>query len=183
MTPGNDSPGGTNLKRGPALQAISMNRLTGTCVALAAAGLTACSTPLPPVAPPGEAAANRPGLPAPAPAPGGVAPLTLEGYKLAVARSIARVSLDSYDDPPPEVLKSIVVLEVTIDRNGNLERVAVRRSNGIRALENIAINSVRRAAPFETPAVSQRNRDGSVTFLESFLFRSDDRFRLLSLVR
>lgn len=123
------------------------------------------------------------------PGAGGVAtprpdvPLTLDGYKREVARRIVRVTPETYDEPPPEVLKSIVVLEVTIDRDGNLQRVAVRRSNGFRALENLAMDSVRRAAPYDAPVVSQRHRDGSVTFLESFLFRDDNRFRLLSLVR
>ena len=83
---------------------------------------------------------------------------------------------------PPEVLKSIVVLDVTIDRDGNLAKVAVRRSNGYKALENRAIDSVRRAAPFGAPAFSVRGRDGTVNFLETFLFRDDGRFQIRSLV-
>ena len=151
-------------------------------------GLAACGTS------PTEVARTDPTPPAPQVEPvlppgaaGGPrradVPLTLDGYKRDVARRIARVTPDTYDEPPPEVLKSIVVLEVTIDRDGNLQRVAVRRSNGFRALENLAMDSVRRAAPFDAPVVSQRHRDGSVTFLESFLFRDDNRFRLLSLMR
>jgi protein TonB len=156
--------------------------------ALAAAGLTACGTP------PTEVAKTDPMAPRPEPVappfstpgvntPRADVPLTLDGYKREVARRIVRVTPETYDDPPPEVLKSIVVLEVTVDRNGNLQRVSVRRSNGIRALENIALDSVRRAAPFDAPSVSERKRDGTVTFLESFLFRDDNRFRLLSLTR
>jgi hypothetical protein len=46
------------------------------------------------------------------------------------------------------------------------------------------MDSVRRAAPFEAPpAAVLRQAGGSVTFLESFLFRNDDRFRILSAMR
>jgi protein TonB len=108
--------------------------------------------------------------------------LTLEGYKKALAEQVARSSPDLYNEPIPEVLKSIVVLDITIDRDGKLARVAVRRSNGYKALENRALESVRRAAPFSAPAVTIRRSDGSVNFLETFLFRDDGRFRILSLV-
>jgi protein TonB len=110
-------------------------------------------------------------------------PLTLEGYKKALAERVARSSTEIFDEPMPEVLKSIVVLDITIDRDGRLARVAVRRSNGYKALEERAMDSVRRAAPFGAPAFTVRGRDGSVSFLETFLFRDDDRFRILSLVR
>jgi len=51
-----------------------------------------------------------------------------------------------------------------------------------KALENVALNSVRRAAPFPAPAWSVRRGDGSVNFLETFLFRDDGRFQIRSLV-
>jgi hypothetical protein len=50
-------------------------------------------------------------------------------------------------------------------------------------LENVALDSVRRASPFGIPAFTVRGRDGTVNFLETFLFRDDGRFRILSLVR
>jgi TonB family protein len=158
-----------------------MKRLASALMLTLVVACSSAPTPTPTAAPRPEPV-TPPGQPSAVP-PRADAPLTLDGYKLDVARRIARVSPETYDEAPPEVLKSIVVLEVTIDRNGSLERVVVRRSNGFRALENLAMDSVRRAAPFEVPVVSQRHRDGSVTFLESFLFRDDNRFRLLSLVR
>jgi hypothetical protein len=48
-------------------------------------------------------------------------------------------------------------------------------------LENRALESVRRAAPYQAPAFTVRRSDGSVNFLETFLFRDDGRFRILSL--
>ena len=107
--------------------------------------------------------------------------LTLDGYKKDFAGRIARTSGDMYSEPAPEVLKSIVVLDIAIDRDGNLRHVAVRRSNGFRALEHRAMDNVRRAAPYAAPPFAIRRADGSVSFLETFLFRDDGRFRILSL--
>jgi protein TonB len=118
-------------------------------------------------------------VPAPAPV---IPPLTLEGYKKSVAERVARASPDIFSESLPEMFKSIVVLDITIDREGRLTQVSVRRSNGYRALENRAMDSVRRAAPFTAPAFTVRGRDGSVNFLETFLFRDDGRFRIRSLV-
>jgi protein TonB len=125
------------------------------------------------VQPPRSAAAPAPLIP----------PLTLDGYKKEFAEQVARVSPEIFSEPIPEMLKSVVVLDVTIDQEGRLQRIAVRRSNGYRALENLAMDSVRRAAPFAAPAWTVRRGNGSVNFLETFLFRADGRFQILSLVR
>ena len=144
-----------------------------------AAMLAACSAP-----PPGPAVPPRASAPQSAPpaAKSVLPPLTLDGYKKAVAERVALASAETFNDPLPEMLKSVVVLDVTIDRDGRLARVTVRRSNGYRVLENVALNSVRRAAPFPAPAWSVRRGDGSVNFLETFLFRDDGRFQIRSLV-
>jgi protein TonB len=49
-------------------------------------------------------------------------------------------------------------------------------------LEDRALESVHRAAPFDAPS-SQLLRGGSVHFLETFLFRDDGRFQIRSLVQ
>jgi TonB family protein len=143
--------------------------------------LVACGAPeKPPAAPAAEAgpqvAAVRP------PEPRVIPPLTIEGYKKEFARKVAATSSEMYTEPVPEMLKSIVVVEVTIDRSGNLAHVAIRRSNGYKALENRAMDSVRRAAPFSAPAPTVRGHGGNVSFLETFLFRDDGYFRIRSLV-
>lgn len=107
---------------------------------------------------------------------------TLERYKEDFARRVASASPEAFDEPLPDILKSVVVLEVTIGPDGSLVQVAVRRSNGYKALEALAMDSVRRAAPFAAPAWSVRRADGTVNFLETFLFRADGRFRIRSLV-
>ena len=141
--------------------------------------LSACTSPAPvtkqppPPSPPAAAARPAPLLP----------PLTLEGYKKSVADRIASASADVFGEPLPEVFKSIVVLDITIDREGRLTKVGVHRSNGFKALESRAIESVRQAAPFSAPAFTVRRSDGSVNFLETFLFRDDGRFQIRSLVQ
>src|SRR6185369_1437175 len=151
---------------------------TGTVCTLA---LAACSSQAPAPAPEKAPATAAAVSPAPKPL---LKPLTLDGYKKSVAERIASSSPDIFAEPLPEMFKSIVVLDITIDNQGRLTQVSVRRSNGFKALENRAMDSVKRAAPFVAPAftVRGRERDGSVRFLETFLFRDDGRFRIRSLV-
>jgi protein TonB len=153
-------------------------RLCLTCISCAAL-LAACSANPPASQQPGTQVAAAPAPQAQRPQ---LAPLTLEAYKKSVAERIAQSSPDIFAEPLPEMFKSIVVLDITIDRDGKLAKVSVRRSNGFKALENRAMDSVKRAAPFVAPAFTVRGRDGSVNFLETFLFRNDGRFRIRSLV-
>jgi protein TonB len=143
--------------------------------------LTACSSTAPVPAAPAASPSVASAQPAPAPTPF-IPRLTLDAYKKAVAERIASVSPDIFVEPLPEMFKSIVVLDITIDREGRLTQVSVRRSNGYKALENRATESVKRAAPFGPPAFTVRGRDGSVNFLETFLFRDDGRYQIRSLV-
>lgn len=156
-------------------------RRAATAVASLACAVLAssCSSPQRPPEPEGRV----PSLPSDAVSRESAVPaLTPEAYRREFARRVAAASPDVFDDPLPEVLRSIVVLEITVDRRGNLAHVAVRRSNGIRALENRALESVRRAAPYGEPAWLARRGEDSVSFLETFLFRDDGRFRIRSLV-
>jgi hypothetical protein len=58
----------------------------------------------------------------------------------------------------------------------------VLRSNGYAHLEARALASVAKAAPFTPPAQVLLQGAGSVSFLETFLFRDDDFFQVRSLV-
>ena len=126
-------------------------------------------------------AAALAGCATPPPAPP-IAQPTLDEYKRIVAHRIAETSRDSYSEPVPEMLKSIVVLEITLDQAGAPLEVAVYRTNGYEELTSRAIASVVDAAPFAAPEVALLQGDGSVSFLETFLFRDDDAFQLRSLV-
>ena len=109
-------------------------------------------------------------------------PADASAYKALVASEIWLRNAEVYADPVPEMLKSIVVLEVSIDRAGNPIDISVYRSNGFKHLEVRALESVVRAAPFPAPDEGVLDGPGSVTFLETFLFRADERFQLHSLV-
>jgi protein TonB len=107
---------------------------------------------------------------------------TLDAYKKEMARRIAQSGADISGDPLPPMLKSIVVLDITIGRDGQPRRVEVRRSNGYKALEDKAMESVWRAAPYSPPGPGVLRGASAVSFLETFLFSDDDRFQIRSLV-
>jgi len=94
---------------------------------------------------------------------------TLSEYKRGVADRIVQASRDTYEQPMPEVMKSIVVLEITVDGAGRATDVSVYRSNGYVHLEERALASVVAAAPFSPPAPALLEGAASVSFLETFL--------------
>jgi protein TonB len=108
--------------------------------------------------------------------------LTMEGYKKAFAQQVAHGNPHLFEGPLPDMFKSIVVLDVTIGREGEVVKVAVHRSNGFKALEKVALDSVRRAGPYAWPSAALRKGGNSVNFLETFLFRNDGRFQIRTLV-
>ena len=69
-----------------------------------------------------------------------------------------------------------------VDQAGAPLEVAVYRTNGYEDLAQRAITRVVDAAPFDTPGPALLQGHGSVSFLETFLFRDDDSFQLRSLV-
>ena len=160
-----------------------MSRIVLVCAAAFALWIAACAqrrTETPPlqpeVVPPGV-------VPKAVPAPAGpAAARTIPEYKRLVAQRIASASAETFADPLPDVLKSIVVLDIRIGRDGAAQQVSVRRSNGFRQLEKRAESNVRKAAPFSAPAAEVLRGASSVQFLETFLFRDDGRFQILSLV-
>ncbi|MGQ0544133.1 MAG: energy transducer TonB family protein [Betaproteobacteria bacterium] len=152
---------------------------------VAALLLSACAPQTKIAAPPSKAPVPPPvALPAPAPAPEPLRPASpgVEAYKSLVASEIWTRNAEVYAEPVPEMLKSIVVLEITIDRAGNPIDLSVLRSNGFKQLELRALEAVVRAAPFPAPVAGALEGPGCVTFLETFLFRDDGRFQLRSLV-
>ena len=108
--------------------------------------------------------------------------LLINDYKRTVASRIVAANEEVFFEPLPEMLKSIVVLEITVDRHGYPLDVYVIRSNGYPELEQVALASVLRAAPFDGPQPGVLQGAASVSFLETFLFRGDGFYQVLSLV-
>lgn len=161
-----------------------MNLRTLSVAGACAFGLASCgwwSKPETPANQPEVVPAGPVAKPTP-PAKPAVPARTLDGYKIEVAKRIASTSPDLFSEPLPDVLKSIVVLDIAIGRDGVPQHVSVRRSNGFRHLEQRAEASVRKAAPFSVPGPEVLRGAHSVRFLETFLFRDDGRFQIRSLV-
>lgn len=162
------------------------------CLLLAGlAALTACSRPRPDTATPAVPASAPAGpsstaagdavLPdEPASASSLPAPTGIDGYKLQVARHVAAHDpARIYMGTLPPLLPAIVVLRITVDRDGRLDHVAVQRSRNPQA-SAIALAAVRRSAPLPAPQALARAH-GKVTFSETFLFADTDRYQLRSL--
>jgi len=106
---------------------------------------------------------------------------TTDAYKRHVAEKIAAANSNSLADTLPPILKSVVVLEISIDNEGNAVDVSVRRSNGYKELEQTAIASVKRVGKFPAPSQDVLGGHAQLTYLESFLFRPDGRYQIRSL--
>jgi protein TonB len=108
---------------------------------------------------------------------------SLARYKHDVACRIhARNESHLYEGAPPPVLRSVVVLSLRVDSRGRPVRIGVVRSNGIRALERRAVQSVRAAAPLPIPHAALLRR-GAAEITETWLFRDDGRFQIRTLAQ
>lgn len=107
-------------------------------------------------------------------------PAGLDAYKTQVAQHVLQHNPDrSFNGKLPPMLPAIVVLEITVDRDGQLADVAVQRSRDPDASQ-IALASMRRSAPLPRPQ-QLASATGKLTFSETFLFADRDRYQLRSL--
>lgn len=135
---------------------------------LGAALLAACSSPMPPWRS-GETAA-RPG-----PAPSGQAMRSWDELRLHAARRIVAANPTiTYTGTPPDPLLAIPVLEIELNADGSIRRIEVMRTpRQAKDTVQIAIDAVRRAAPFGD--ISRLPRPWK--FSETFLFDDHRRFK------
>lgn len=106
----------------------------------------------------------------------------VDDYKKHVAGHIIAVSKHELAASLPPILKSVVVLDITVDAEGNVTRLALWRSNGWEDVEKIALDSVRRAGKLPAPSAEVLKGQDSVRFLETWLFRHDGRYHVRSVV-
>jgi protein TonB len=108
------------------------------------------------------------------------APAGLDDYKTQVAQHIVQHNPDrTFTGKLPPMLPAIVVLEITVDGDGQMTAVDVQRSRDPDASQ-VALASIRRSAPLPRPH-QLASRTGSLKFSETFLFDKDYRFQLRSL--
>jgi protein TonB len=106
----------------------------------------------------------------------------IDDYKKHAAAHIIAISKNELAESLPPILKSVVVLDITVDKDGNLSRVALWRSNGYEDLERIAINSVKRAGKLPAPSPEVLKGQESVRFLETWLFAHNGRYHVRSVI-
>ena len=152
--------------------------LAGLASLLGTSLLTSCYQQ-PSVLPPPPVTRARAPAPASVPAPSQRQVASLADYKIQVAQHIvaANPKMIFYGMLPP-MLPAIVVLDFTIDSNGNIDNLRVHRSRDEDA-SSIAMNAVRLAEPLPRPGSLLRGRHLAVT--ETFLFNRDYQFQLRTL--
>jgi TonB family protein len=106
---------------------------------------------------------------------------SLDIYKQHAAKRIAAASPERQADSLPPILKSVVVLDISVDRDGNPVHVSVRRSNGYKDLERAAVESVKRAGPLPAPSSAVLAGHMTVSYTETWLFRPDGRYQIRSI--
>jgi protein TonB len=106
---------------------------------------------------------------------------SLDAYKTQVAQHVMRQNpAQTFSGRLPEMLPAIVVLNITVDKDGRVTDVAVQRSRDADA-SAVAVESMRRSAPLPSPVNLLVNNSDSLTFSETFLFNDQHRFQLRSL--
>jgi protein TonB len=133
------------------------------------AALCGCASPPPPGAP----LENRVSVvvePLPAAAPAAPPSQTLDAYKAHVARHILERNADrTFSGRLPPMLPAIVVLNITVDKDGQLADVQVQRSRDPDA-SAVALASMRRSGPLPRPDGLLAAGASAMTFSETFLF-------------
>lgn len=107
--------------------------------------------------------------------------LTLDGYKAQVARHILASNADrTFSGRLPPMLPAIVVLNITVDRDGRLTDLQVQRSRDPDA-SRVALASMLRSGTLPRPQGLLAANSSAMTFSETFLFDRDYRFQLRTL--
>ncbi len=160
-----------NIRRPPALRARGFSHLI-PCAALLILG--ACTFTVPE----GPSSLRAP------PPPTAVNQLALDQYREAVARRIVERN-PSYvlKQSPQAMLRSLVVVAYTVDRNGALVSSSVYRTNGDDEAEATALATLRHAAPLPPPPPELLNRDGEMEMMEDWLFNDNCKFQLRTLAQ
>ncbi|WP_027799754.1 energy transducer TonB family protein [Paraburkholderia dilworthii] len=114
--------------------------------------------------------------------PAAINSATLDQYREAVAQRIVERN-PSYvlRGKPQAMLRSLVVVSFTVDRNGHVVQSAVYRTNGDDEAESTALATLRRASPLPLPPGKLLNGRGQVELFEDWLFNDDGKFQLREL--
>ncbi len=114
--------------------------------------------------------------------PAAINSATLDQYRDAVAKRIAERN-PSYvlHGTPQAMLRSLVVVSFTVDREGRILASSVYRTNGDDEAESTALATLRRAAPLPQPPTKLLDARGRLELMEDWLFNDDGKFQLREL--
>jgi protein TonB len=105
----------------------------------------------------------------------------LESWKRSAAERIHHVNQKKlFDGRPHHLLQAVIVVEATVDRNGNVVTSKVTRSPKIKKLDDMALASLKAASPLPAPPTALLVR-GNLVFSETWLVQNDDTFRVRTL--
>jgi len=153
-------------------------------LAVLCALLAGCGTPAPqsvPPAPVPKAYRSMPEAALPVQPPSTAA--TLEAYQREVARALHAANPGMvFEGPPPNPLRAVIVMRAEVDAIGGMRRLDLYRAPWHDPwLEALARQTVRQAEPLPRPSLKLMNGAPSVTFMETWLFDYQGRFRLRTL--
>ncbi|CAN7263155.1 TonB family protein [Trinickia sp. LjRoot230] len=119
-----------------------------------------------------------------APPPAAINSQTLDAYRHSIAQHIVDRNPSYVQQRAPQaMLRSLVVVAFTVDRNGKLIASSVYRTNGDDEAEATALATLRRAAPLPAPPAKLLNHVGQVEIFEDWLFNDDGKFQLRTLAK
>lgn len=114
--------------------------------------------------------------------PAAINSYSLDQYRAAVAQHIVERN-PSYilHGAPQPMLRSLVVVSFVVDRNGQIVKSSVYRSNGDGDAETTALTTLRRSAPMPVPPARLLDPLGHLELFEDWLFNDDGKFQLRTL--
>jgi len=108
---------------------------------------------------------------------------SLGAYKEDLARRISQVnSTKVHIERPQALLRSVIVIKYVVDKDGNLVRSEVVRTNKDKITEATALATLRSTAPFPKPPAALLS-GGRVELSETWLFNNDGRFQLRTIAQ
>lgn len=145
---------------------------------------SACST-----TPPPPVVATAPTAPRPTPPTKSAVPAVpaqryhydnIDAYKVDVADHIIRTNpRRTFTHALPPMLPAIVVVNITVDRDGFVTRAAVQRSRNGEA-SAVALAAIKQSGPLPKPMNLLAGKRGPLEFSETFLFNKEYQFKLRS---
>lgn len=106
---------------------------------------------------------------------------SLEDWKRQAAERIhAANSKQLFEGRPHHLLQAVIVMDVTVDRAGQVTRSRIVRSPGIAHLDSMAQASLKAASPLPAPPPALM-KTGAMTYSETWLVTNDGRWRLRTL--